>query len=118
MANELRTFTVLEMSTAHLSDESVILLDGPDEGKVLRMPPNAVGGQHHWVSTGSGTVCSIPDAFGWWVYAHDDRMPGMNDNLWCLFEFARSLGCSWVRFDRDGLKHPDLKTYRDEVEGK
>lgn len=88
---------VLVLSTRHLSEESVKILDGACADSVLQVDAK-FSGSHHWCAVGGGIVLAVPDIDGWWMYAHDESV-GMPDDLWACCEFAHRMMCDWIRFD-------------------
>lgn len=81
---------MLSLSTQHLSPATLVrLADMPFDPE-------------RWPWCG----CHFP--FGWVLYAADDRPHDLPDDLWVAFEFTRSQGCAWVRFDRDDFPNDDL----------
>ncbi len=87
---------VLDISTAHLAYETRDMLD--------RTLPEG------WPVSGG----HIP--YGYFIYAHDKNMgdPVIPADLWACIEFARSCGCSHLRFDSDGPNYEDLTDYSEE----
>jgi hypothetical protein len=59
-----------------------------------------------------GGVAAMKGPYGWFVYAHDDRLiAGISDALWAIMTNARRLGCEYVLFDADAPTHPDLPSF-------
>jgi hypothetical protein len=89
------TFTVLDLSTAHL----------PARLRDELSAHEAVVADRH--------------EFGWWLWVPDDPH---DSALWErppaeileIQTFSRARGCDWVRFDVDGDTDPDLPTFADE----
>jgi hypothetical protein len=84
---------VLDISTAHLTLETMRLLDTTP--------------QDDWPVSGA----DIP--FGYFVHAADENDGSIPADLWDCIELARLHGCSHLRFDRDADPHPSLKNYHD-----
>lgn len=83
------TFTVLALSTAHVTEEIAQRLNDEVEHSPADSPVNLVS----W----------DPFRFGWWVYVNDDA--GMWESFpQCLqdcFALARQTGARYIQFDRD-----------------
>lgn len=61
-------------------------------------------------------IVAYPYPEGVWVYAHDDYgcIEGTEAiKLWPLFQYARSLGCDWIKLDADGMEHDELENFED-----
>lgn len=90
-------FEVACMSTLHVSEETMRALD-----------ENSIE-----------DIISHPFPEGAWVFVADES----DESTWteiersapkdldCILLFARRLGVSWVKLDRDGAAWPDLPTY-------
>jgi hypothetical protein len=50
-------------------------------------------------------------AYGWFVYASEERSEGIPDDLWQCMEFARECHCDYILFDRDAVAIDELPTY-------
>jgi hypothetical protein len=95
------TFTVLDLSTAHLPET--------------------------YCETGPGVEIGVTvydlDGYGWlmWVpkdpdehsrnYHDEDEDEGIPEAILTVQRYARALGCDYVRFDRDGDVNADLPTW-------
>jgi hypothetical protein len=50
--------------------------------------------------------------YGWFVYVVEDDVDNdVPEDLRQCMEYARSLGCFWIMFDRDGSAIDQLPTY-------
>lgn len=98
----------LALSTVHIREEtSVKLFDS--NGSLMQWK----GELHSTVMLAS--VYELGE-YGWLLHVLDDattddlRMEGLSD-LADIAELARSLGCDWIRLDRDGPTYDGLPTY-------
>ena len=93
-ATTVRRF--LDLSTAHLQPADRSFLDHSAD-------PDARDG-----------VVVMRGAYGWFVYAHDDRCcDGISDVLWAIFRTARAHGCDYVLFDADADTMGSLPVFED-----
>lgn len=79
--------SVLDISTGHLSPETVTILDK----HASKWPVAGWSGVHGWI-----------------IYAHDERPDDCPDDLWRCIEYARAHGAGYVRFDSDADRVDDL----------
>lgn len=55
--------------------------------------------------------------YGWQVHVCEEgnvdavREDGFSPQLWGVIDLARSLGCDWIKFDRDGSTIDGLETF-------
>lgn len=49
--------------------------------------------------------------YGWWIWAGPEREPTVCPTLNQLLNLAESLGCQWLRLDRDGPERDDLPQF-------
>lgn len=82
---------VLDISTAHLTPETMSALDSAPDAQ--------------WPVAGGG----IP--YGYFIYAHDENDGSIPEDLWACIEFARAHGCSHLRFDLDADPYPQLPNF-------
>jgi len=82
---------VLDISTAHLTPETMQVLDTTP--------------QEDWPVSGA----DIP--YGYFIHAADENDGSIPADLWGCIELARLHVCSHLRFDRDADPHPALKIY-------
>ena len=94
---------ILDISTAHVSEETAGKL-----GDALQQ----------WLETApfiAYTKSRHNDEYGWWVYVPSEpgreMEPGFPADLKTCMEHARSLGCDWIMFDRDGVTIDALPDY-------
>lgn len=87
----LKTYRILELSTAHVSLATRDLLDGTF---IHVWPVSGMTGEH-----------------GWLIYAHDERPDGCPDDLWKCIERAHTEGASYLWFDQDLDPIDGLATY-------
>lgn len=98
----MTTFTVLELSTAHVDRDTAALLDGlfhRDE------PPRDTDHWSYW-------LVGSPGLYGWWIWA--DIEDGLDELPSCLREclkLAREAGCRWIQFDCDVAPVAELTQY-------
>jgi hypothetical protein len=98
------TFSVLELSTAHVAEDVARALDA-----LVAMSaagPSAFDADtdwRHWI-----TAERWAD-YGWWVWAgQEDGTDLLPPCLSACFDYARERCCDWIRFDRDEEATPDL----------
>lgn len=101
------TFTVLELSTAHVTEEVAAVLDRELDHRAQQepcFPPWT------WEQSVMGSILS---EYGWWLYANDDpgMWPDFPECLQAIFALAKDLGASWIKFDRDADPIEELPTY-------
>lgn len=88
---DIRQFLIL--STAHVSPETGKMLDETEP--------------KDW------PVCGGPwTTYGWFMWCHEEDLEGnIPPELTMVFDYARSKGCNYVLFDRDGDQNDDLPQF-------
>lgn len=51
------------------------------------------------------------DCVGWLVWCQGEQRHDQPDELWRILLYAKSLGCEWVRFDRDASELDSFPTF-------
>ncbi len=92
----------LDLSTAHLTEE--VARSMVDEGYVDVEGDEAVTYMN--VSCREGV-----DIFGHIMPVDSETDPGWPECIRDCMDYARKLGCDYIRFDRDGATDPDLRHY-------
>ena len=86
---EIRKF--LTLSTAHVTNETRLILDE--------------------TSTKDWPVFGFGGVYGWVIYAHDENLGEIPEDLWRVIEYARANGCDYVMFDADADMIEELPHY-------
>ncbi|RWM32602.1 MAG: hypothetical protein EOR77_21470 [Mesorhizobium sp.] len=82
---------MLELSTAHLSRQTADLIE---------------------MQTDDIPIFYEKLEYGWWFPVLECSSPHtIPEDLKQVLDFARSLNCQWVMFDRDADQHPSLPSY-------
>lgn len=88
---KFNTFSLLELSTAHLSKEAAENLDGLDP---------------------QDFVAYAKYDYGWFVPVLDRvNLNNLPDSLREIMFLAKGLGVDWIMFDQDADVHPSLPIY-------
>jgi hypothetical protein len=88
----------LDVSSGHLSPDTWAWLDAQLADDALRNPRNA----HAALLAGGRTQ------YGWFVYAPEDGLDGIPDDLVRVLQLARRLGADYALLDCDALPNLDL----------
>ena len=90
----------LDLSTAHLRPNDCRLLDRSAD-------PNGC----------SALAAVMKSDYGWFVYVAEERSSAdISDELWEIFQQARTQGCDYVMFDADAPIDPELPVF-DQADG-
>lgn len=89
MGIETRKF--LTLSTAHVTNETRLILD---ESPIKDWP-----------------VFGFQGVYGWVIYAHDEDYLEIPRDLWGVCEYARKNGCDYIMFDADADMIEELPHY-------
>ncbi|PRY38510.1 hypothetical protein CLV58_109237 [Spirosoma oryzae] len=98
-------YTYLDCSDSHLTPEDIELIksimwdENPDPPVLLLAP----------------STREYNFGYGYFLYSDTDgetpQEMGISENLHRVMEFAKSLGCNWIKLDPDGLIHEELPQY-------
>lgn len=91
MPDAIQIDRMMTVSTAHLSAKTRRVL----EFSPIEQLPFAGG----------------PTDCGWFAYCWDENDDGTPDDIFAAMTFARSHGCEFIRFDRDGPVVDGLPVY-------
>lgn len=107
MLKPIETFTVVVLSTGHLTKEVAEGLDA-----IIEMRRDNT--QHHldpedwryWV------IAESWSEYGWWIWADiEDGISELPASLYDCLCFARESNCRWIMFDCDGPLEEGLTRY-------
>lgn len=101
LKKNFKVFTVLDISTGHISKKDDDLLERSDNN-----PCPVVGYQ-----TGYGIMVLVPDAIELPNVTNRLKRHKFSEQFIKILKFAQQRGCAYVNFDRDGPQYDDLKIY-------
>lgn len=84
---------LLTLSTAHLKQETRMLLSEPENNLDL------------------SDLVVYPNAYGCFIYAELYTEEELPEDLIACLKFAKQQNCTWIKFDNDQNPIPDLKIY-------
>jgi hypothetical protein len=93
-------FTFLDCSSVHLTKATLMMLSNGDH---LRYPSTVAPYAY-------GVLVGVPN-----YEEPDEPMDGFPPDVLPILTYAASIGCSMVRFDRDGIVYPEFTQYEHDL---